>query len=80
MTNQDELALGRSGAWTDEETKQLYALGKAGFSAKAIANAMGRTHQSVALRIAGLQKRHDAETAHARRSWSVEDAECTPTA
>ena len=73
MTNQDELALGRSGAWTDEETKQLYALGKAGFSAKAIANAMGRTHQSVALRISGLQKRHDAETARARRSWSVED-------
>ena len=24
MTNQDELALGRSGAWTDEETKQFY--------------------------------------------------------
>ena len=51
----------------------MYALGKAGFSAKAIAKAMGRTHQSVALRISGLQKRHDAETARARRSWSVED-------
>ena len=75
MTNQDELALGRSGAWTDEETKQLHAWRQAGLSAKAIASAMGRTNQSVALRIAGLQKRHDAETARARRSWSVEDVD-----
>ena len=44
MTNQDELALGRSGAWTDEETKQLHAWRQAGLSAKAIASAMGRTH------------------------------------
>ena len=75
MTNQDELAFGRTGAWTDEETKQLHAWRQAGLSAKAIASAMGRTNQSVALRIAGLQKRHDAETARARRSWSVEDVD-----
>ena len=73
MTNQDELALGRSGAWTDEETKQLLAWRQAGLSHKAIASAMGRTNQSVAMRISGLQKRHAAETARARRSWSVED-------
>ena len=75
MTNQDELALGRTGAWNDEETKQLHEWRQAGLSAKAIASAMGRTNQSVALRIAGLQKRHDAETARARRSWSVEDVD-----
>ncbi len=75
MTNQDELALGRSGAWTDEETKQLHAWRQAGLSAKAIASAMGRTHQSVAMRISGLQKRHAAETARARRSWSIEDVD-----
>ena len=79
MTNQDELAFGRTGAWTDEETKQLLAWRQAGLSAKAIASAMGRTNQSVALRIAGLQKRHDAETARARRSWSVEDVDILET-
>jgi DNA-binding NarL/FixJ family response regulator len=79
MTNQDELALGRSGAWTDEETKQLHAWRQAGLSAKAIASAMGRTHQSVAMRISGLQKRHAAETARARRSWSVEDVDILET-
>ena len=73
MANQDELAFGRTGAWTDEETKQLHAWRQAGLSAKAIANVMGRTNQSVALRISGLQKRHAAETARARRAWSVED-------
>jgi len=73
MTNQDELTLARTGAWTDEETKQLLAWRQAGLSQKAIANVMGRTNQSVALRISGLQKRHAAETARARRSWSVED-------
>ena len=73
MTNQDKLTLARTGAWSDEETKQLHAWRQAGLSAKAIASAMGRTNQSVALRIAGLQKRHDAETARARRSWSVEE-------
>jgi len=79
MTNQDELAFGRTGAWSDEETKQLLAWRQAGLSQKAIANVMGRTNQSVALRISGLQKRHAAETARARRSWSVEDVDILET-
>ena len=73
MTNQDELKLGRTGAWTDEETTRLMLMGKSGFDARTIAKALGRTHQSVALRISGLQKRHDAETLRARKAWSHED-------
>jgi len=73
MTNQDELKLGRTGAWTDEETTRLMLMGKSGFDARTIAKALGRTHQSVALRISGLQKRHAAKTVRARRAWSDED-------
>ena len=73
MTNQDELKLGRTGAWTDEETTRLTLMGKSGFDARTIAKALGRTHQSVALRISGLQKRHDADTLRSRKAWSHED-------
>jgi len=73
MANQDELKLGYSGAWTDDETTRLMLMGKSGFDARTIAKALGRTHQSVALRISGLQKRHDAETLRARKAWSHED-------
>ena len=73
MTNQDELKLGRTGAWTDEETTRLMLMGKSGFDARTIAKALGRTHQSVALRISGLQKRHAAKTVRARRAWNDED-------
>ena len=73
MANQDQLKLGRTGAWTDEETARLVLMGKSGFDARTIAKALGRTHQSVALRISGLQKRHAAKTVRARRAWSEED-------
>ena len=70
MTNQDELALGRSGAWSDDEIKRLENMVASGFTNELIAKALGRRLQPVATRVHHLKKRKADEMARARRVWT----------
>ena len=73
MTNQDELALGRSGAWTDDEIKRLENMVASGFTNELIAKALGRRLQPVATRVHHLKKRKADEMARARRVWTDDE-------
>ena len=50
MTNQDELKLAHSGAWSDDEIKRLENMVASGFTNELIAKALGRKLQPVATR------------------------------
>ena len=47
MTNQDELKLAHSGAWSDDEIKRLENMVASGFTNELIAKALGRETASL---------------------------------
>ena len=71
MTNQDELKLAHSGAWSDDEIKRLENMVASGFTNELIAKALGRKLQAVATRVHYLKKRQADETASAQRKWTT---------
>ena len=73
MTNQDELKLAHSGAWTDDEIKRLENMVASGFTNELIAKALGRRLQPVATRVHHLKKRKADEMARARRVWTDDE-------
>jgi len=73
MTNQDELKLAHSGAWSDDETKRLENMVASGFTNELIAKALGRKLQPVATKAHYLKKRQADETARARRVWTDDE-------
>jgi len=73
MTNQDELALGRSGAWSDDEIKRLENMVASGFTNELIAKALGRRLQPVATKAHYLKKRQADETARLRKAWTPDE-------
>ena len=73
MTNQDELKLAHSGAWSDDEIKRLEDMVASGFTNELIAKALGRRLQPVATRVHHLKKRKADEMARARRVWTDDE-------
>ena len=73
MTNQDELKLAHSGAWSDDEIKRLENMVASGFNNELIAKALGRKLQAVATRVHYLKKRQADEMARARRVWTDDE-------
>ena len=73
MTNQDELKLAHSGAWSDDEIKRLENMVASGFNNELIAKALGRKLQPVATRVHYLKKRRANETANAKKKWTQKE-------
>ena len=73
MTNQDELALGRSGAWTDDEIARLENMVASGFTNELIAKALGRKLQGVATKVHYVKKRQADETSRLHKKWTPEE-------
>ena len=73
MTNQDELKLAHSGAWSDDEIKRLENMVSSGFTNELIAKALGRKLQAVATRVHYLKKRQTDETARLRKAWTPDE-------
>ena len=72
MTNQDELKLAHSGAWTDDEIKRLENMVTSGFTNELIAKALGRKIQAVATRVHYLKKRKADRMAMSKRKWTAD--------
>ena len=73
MTNQDELKLAHSGAWTDDEIKRLENMVASGFTNELIAKALGRKLQGVATRVHYLKKRQADETLRLHKKWTADE-------
>ena len=73
MTNQDEMKLAHSGAWTDDEIKRLENMVASGFTNELIAKALGRRLQPVATKAHYLKKRQADETARLRKAWTPDE-------
>ena len=73
MTNQDELKLAHSGAWTDDEIKRLENMVASGFTNELIAKALGRKLQGVATRVHYVKKRQADETSRLHKKWTPDE-------
>ena len=73
MTNQDELKLAHSGAWSDDEIKRLENMVASGFTNELIAKALGRKLQAVATEVHYLKKRQADETRGCERKWTPDE-------
>ena len=73
MTNQDELKLAHSGAWSGDEIKRLENMVASGFTNELIAKALGRKLQPVATKAHYLKKRQADETARLRKAWTPDE-------
>ena len=73
MTNQDELKLAHSGAWSDDEIKRLENMVASGFTNELIAKALGRKLQAVATRVHYLKKRQADETSRLHKKWTPDE-------
>ena len=72
MTNQDEMKLAHSGAWSDDEIKRLENMVASGFTNELIAKALGRKLQAVATRVHHLKKRQANRMAMSKRKWTTD--------
>ena len=72
MTNQNELKLAHSGAWSDDETKRLENMVASGFTNELIAKALGRKLQPVATKAHYLKKRRADRMAMSKRKWTTD--------
>ena len=72
MTNQDELKLAHSGAWSDDEIKRLENMVASGFTNELIAKALGRKLQPVATKAHYLKKRRADRMAMSKRKWTTD--------
>ena len=73
MTNQDELKLAHSGAWSDDEIVRLENMVASGFTNELIAKALGRKLQGVATRVHYLKKRQAEETSRLHKKWTADE-------
>ena len=73
MTNQDELKLAHSGAWSDDEIARLENMVASGFTNELIAKALGRKLQGVATRVHYVKKRQADETSRLHKKWTPDE-------
>ena len=73
MTNQDEMKLAHTGAWTDDEKRRLMTMHQDGYPTATIAKALGRQHAVTASVLNNLHKAQFKQTERLRKGWTADE-------